>query len=587
MFALYGHGVGTGIAIGTARLLRAPTDQLPCYTLTTDQIEAEIARLGRAVTQAHAQLHKIAATVSNEAHGDEVHDAKDGAHELRAILAAHQQILADPALITEPSAIIRTHQINAEAALQQYAEQLDMTFQQVDDPYLRGKAADIAQVVQRIHGELLEAPDELSAQPAGAYDGEIIVANDLAPADTIALKNHRIRAFITNLGGPISHTAILARSMKIPAIVGLHGGTRYLRTGDVLIIDGKRGVVLVGADAAALVAYRKRREKIRRRDQQLATLSTARAVTLDGLAIELHANIELPDEIHQSILHNADGVGLYRTEFLYMNRAQLPDEEEQYAVYRALLRQTSRPVTIRSVDLGADKQVDGGRASDASITNPALGRRAIRLCLHDLSLFKPQLRAIYRAAVHGQARLLIPMLSNMDELAQLFFLIDEVKQELQAEGRAYAADLPLGGMVEVPAAAVAADLFAARLDFLSLGTNDLIQYTLAIDRVDDAVNYLYDPLHPAVLRLIKTTITAARAANIAVSICGEMAGDTRYTRVLLGLGLRVLSMHPAAILAVKQQIRLTDTSRCTDLVTQLLHTGEQQARAALLTKINR
>jgi phosphotransferase system enzyme I (PtsI) len=374
--------------------------------------------------------------------------------------------------------------------------------------------------------------------------------------------------------------------MKIPAIVGLHGGIRYLRSGDLLVIDGKRGVVLVNPDQEALEIYRRRRKKIFRTHQEMDSLIEADASTLDGYQVSLTSNIELPEEILESVSQNAAGVGLYRTEFMYMNRDNMPDEEEQYEIYSSVLSHTTRPVTIRTLDLGADKQVDGGRVSDSQITNPALGRRAIRLCLHDLSLFKPQLRAIYRAAVHGQVKMMIPMVSNLDELDQLFVLLEEVKQELASQGLEFESSVPVGGMVEVPAAAIAADLFADRLDFMSIGTNDLIQYTLAIDRIDDEVNYLYDPLHPAILRLIQTTLNAGESAGIPVSMCGEMAGDVKYTRILLGMGLRDFSMDPAVMMEVKHQIRLTDLGQVKPKVEALLQTRDQKKMKQLVDEIN-
>jgi len=575
MFALHGNGVGSGIAIGTARVLRRPGHDIPHYDIDDNQVESEIHRLEKAIVSAAESLKQVLEQFS-----------ADGAGEVRAILGAHQLMLEDPMLVQEPVNIIRDNKINAESALRQHAGNLARIFSEIDDPYLSSKSADIEQVISRIQGELLEQQNDLVSEPDGTLDGEIIVANDLTPADTVELRKHTISAFLTNLGGPISHTAILARSMKIPAIVGLHGGIRYLRNGDLLIIDGKRGVVLVNPDEAALETYRRRQEKIIRVHQAMDLLLEARASTLDGVEVTLSSNIELPEEIIDSVAQNADGVGLYRTEFMYMNRKDMPDEEEQYDIYCRVLEKTTRPVTIRTLDLGADKQVDGGRANDAIITNPALGRRAIRLCLHDLSLFKPQLRAIYRASAHGKVKMMIPMLSNVDELDQLFALLDEVRLELGEQGYEFDSKIPVGGMVEVPAAAISADLFAERLDFLSIGTNDLIQYTLAIDRVDDEVNYLYDPLHPSILRLIQMTIDAGKSANIPVSMCGEMAGDTRYTRVLLGMGLRDFSMDPATILEVKHQIRLTDFAKIKPWVDKLMKAGKPQAIKELINEIN-
>lgn len=574
MFTLHGNGVGAGIAIGIAKIIHRPGQEIPQYNIEPEQIDEEVERLAGAIKSASRALETIKKQMPSE-----------GTDEVNAILGAHLLMLQDPMLSQVPSSIIRAQGINAETALQQHASNLEKVFDDIDDPYLSSKSADVAQIINRIQGELLGQQGSLSAQPLGQFDDQIIVANDLTPADTIELIKHRVGAFITTLGGPISHTAILARSMKIPAIVGLHDAIRYLRTGDLLIIDGKRGVVLVNPGEEALVTYRRRQEKIARRVQEMDSLLNAAAETLDGVLVSLNSNIGRPEEILESVVQNAAGVGLYRTEFLYMNREVMPDEEEQYKTYSLALQQSDTPVTIRTLDLGADKQVDGGRVSDA-ITNPALGRRAIRLCLHDLSLFKPQLRAIYRASVHGETRLMIPMLSNIDELDQLFVLLDEVQQELTCQGYDFDPDIPIGGMVEVPATAISADLFAEKLDFLSIGTNDLIQYTLAIDRVDDEVNYLYNPLHPSILRLIKMTIDAGNAANIPVSMCGEMAGNIEYTRILLGLGLRNFSMDPSAILEVKRQVRLTDTARIEPKVKKLLKTADQKVVNQLLSEIN-
>jgi len=580
VFTLHASGVGSGIAIGVARIIRRADRDIPEFSINAGRVEAEIARLRRAVERARASLVAIRDSLPAGA-----------PEEIAAFLGIHLMMLEDPVLTDQPATIIRERRINAEAALARHAGKLDAFFKGLHDPYLSGKAVDVAQVIHRIQGELLEAADAAGGED---WAGEIIVADDLSPADAIDLKRRRIAAFVTDLGGPISHTAILARSMRIPAIVGLHGATRYLRSGDQLIIDGKRGVVLVNPDEAALAAYRRRREKILRRIQALDSLRDAEAVTLDGESVELLVNIELPDELAAGLANNAHGVGLYRTEFLFMNRARPPGEEEQFEVYADVVRRARRMVTIRTLDLGADKQVDGGRVdrapnrgADAAATNPALGRRAIRLCLHDLSLFKPQLRAIYRAAAVGRARIMVPMLSNIEELNQLFALLAQVKRELRDEGARFDPETQVGGMVEVPAAAVAADLFAHRLDFLSIGTNDLIQYTLAIDRIDDEVNYLYDPLHPSVLRLIKNTIDAGRAAGIPVSMCGEMAGDAAYTRILLGMGLREFSMDPASLLEVKRQIRLTDTAKLTAPVAAMLQTAEPERIKEMAEEINK
>ena len=576
MLALFGNGVGNGIAIGVARVISRPDQDIPTYSIGGEQVADEVLRLEHAFARAKQSLEEV----KNGLTGDAV-------DELGPFLGAHIMMAEDPMLRLEPINIIKQQKINAEAALEQHAQKLVQMFKEIDDSYLAGKHPDVSQVVSRVHGELLSLSGDLTDQPEGKFDHEVIVAHDLTPSDAIALKKHQIGAFITNLGGPISHTAILARSMKIPAIVGLHGAVSYLRTGDLLIIDGMRGVVIANPDERTIEAYSKRKKKILHRAQALDELREAQAITLDGDKITLLSNIELPEELEDSIAQKADGVGLYRTEFLYMNRKTLPDEEEQFQIYAQIIKRAEGPVTIRTADLGADKQVDSGRVNDGMTINPALGRRAIRLCLHDLSLFKPQLRAIYRASAFGELRMMIPMVSNTEELQQLLVLVQEVKQELDHQGHPYDPDLPIGGMIEVPAAAIAADLFAEKLDFLSIGTNDLIQYTLAIDRIDDEVNYLYDPLHPSILRLIKMTIDAGKAAGIPVSMCGEMAGDVRYTRVLLALGLREFSMDPAGLLEVKQQIRTTDISRFTEQTNQLLTVREPELARELVAQINR
>ena len=403
MFTLHGNGVGTGVAIGKARILRRPGQEIPHYQIDKDQTENEVCRLRSAIQSATISLKQV------------MDQLPDSAGEIRALIGAHLLMLDDPMLSQEPISIIRESGVNAESAMHQHATNLEKVFSAIDDPYISSKSADIEQVIGRIQGELLDQDFDLSSQSDGSFDGDIIVANDLTPADTVELRKHTISAFLTNLGGPISHTAILARSMKIPAIVGLHGGIKYLRNDDLLIIDGKRGVVLVNPDEVALQTYRRRREKIIRVQQEMDMLLDADASTLDGIDVRLSSNIELPEEITESVSQNADSVGLYRTEFMYMNRDTLPDEDEQLRIYCQVMAKTDRPVTIRTLDLGADKQVDGGRTSDALTTNPALGRRAIRLCLHDLSLFKPQLRAIYRASAFGKVRLMVPMVSNIDE----------------------------------------------------------------------------------------------------------------------------------------------------------------------------
>jgi phosphotransferase system enzyme I (PtsI) len=542
MLTLHGTGVSSGIAIGKAYVLHRERPEVPEYVLPRGLIEDEVTRFHRAVDDARSQLSYI-----------RDHVPRSAPAEIVSIMDTHLLILQDQMLSETPAELIRSRQMNAEWALKTQGDALAAVFEQMEDPYLRNRKVDVAQVVDRVLRVLLAAEVE-HEQISGALEGQVVIANDLSPADTVLLKHHKVAAFVTNLGGPISHTAILARNLEIPAIVAMHNATRYVRDGEELIVDGKLGVMVVGPDKSVVSEYRQRQRDITVLRRELAALTESRTVTRDGTAVELLANIELPDDIKSVHKVAAGGVGLYRTEFLFMNRPDLPDEDEQYRAYlRVVKAMPDKPVTIRTLDLGADKHVNGGSLGhDHVAANPALGLRAVRLCLQDTSLFKPQLRAILRVSAHGNVRLMIPMLSSIDELSRVLDLIEEVKGELAREGHKFNPDIPVGGMIEVPAAAVAADLFAPHLDFFSIGTNDLIQYTLAIDRVDDAVSYLYDPLHPSVLRLVQMTLRAAQGAGIPVAMCGEMAGDTRYTRLLLGMGLREFSMHPSGLLQVKK-----------------------------------
>ena len=575
MFTLHGTGVGFGIAIGTARLIRRLGQEVPEYSIQNEQADAEIKRLTKGIHTATECLKAYYEDIRRES-TDEVH----------AILDAHLLMMQDPVLLEQSALIIRERLVNAEFALQVHCNDLQEIFQNIDDPYMRSKSDEISQVIGRIQDELLGQRAGHSSLE-GIQEGEIIVTHDLMPADTIEFKKYRVGAFLTNLGGPISHTAILARSMRIPAIVGLHEGIRYLKSGDTLVVDGKRGVVLVDPDTAALDVYERRAAKIQRAKKELESIKYKPAISLDGQTVQLNANIEFAEELSQSLASSASGIGLYRTESLYMNRQEFPDEQEQFEVYSALLYSTKLPITIRTLDLGADKQVDGGRKNMSLATNPALGRRAIRLCLHDLTLFKPQLRALFRASVHGNLKIMIPMISDQAELDQVFIVLNESRHDLTQENLPFKPDIPVGGMIEVPAAAVTADIFAKRLDFLSIGTNDLIQYTLAIDRIDDEVNYLYDPLHPAILRLIKLVIDAGKNADIPISMCGEMAGDVECTRILLALGLREFSMDSAVISEIKQRVRGTDINEIEQIVIDLLSSNDPDHYRGLIERINR
>ncbi|HMW28127.1 phosphoenolpyruvate--protein phosphotransferase [Plasticicumulans sp.] len=542
--ALHGIGVSRGCAIGeTYHLLRDQPEVLE-YAIPQDMVDDEVRRFEEAITEARRELEDIRSRV-----------APNVPAEVTSFIDAHLLMLEDPALADAPVRLIRQHSCNAEWALKMQRDLLVQVFDDMDDAYLRARRDDVDHVVRRVQGILLAeepAPDLLASR----LEGRIIVADDLTPADTILMQHQGVAAFVTEYGGPLSHTAILARNLGIPAVVGARHARRLLGDEETIIVDGQNGVVLAELDEPVLEHYRERQRREQRGRRELVKLRRLPAISRDQVTIGLQANIELPEDALAVREIGADGIGLYRTEFLYMNRPDTPDEEEHLASYLHVIRTLGpeQPITIRTADLGADKQVDGGRRGPVA-TNPALGLRGIRLCLKDHEMFRAQLRAILRASAHGKVRMMIPMLSNAYEITQVLHLLDDCRQELRARGQAFDEQLPVGGMVEVPAAAVCARLYAHRLDFLSIGTNDLIQYTLAIDRIDDEVNYLYDPLHPAVLALIAGTITAGQAAGIPVSMCGEMAGDARYTRLLLGLGLTQFSMHPNNLLEVKRVIR--------------------------------
>jgi phosphotransferase system enzyme I (PtsI) len=571
MLALYGTGVSEGISIGGAFVLSRELPDVAPQTIPPQDTEREIARFGAAVKTARGQLLKIRDQIP-----------VDAPIEAASFIDAHTLILEDKMIAEAPIEIIRNQRLNAEWALKVQSDQLAEIFEQMEDPYLRNKKVDVKQVVDRVMRQLLAhgVDEDEILDP-----GEIVVATDLTPADTVVLKQKEINAFVTTLGGPISHTAILARSLGIPAIVGVHNATLYVRGGEQIIVDGKRGVLIIAPNEQTIAEYEIRRRDVARRREALARLRKSRAVTLDGKPVTLQANIELPADVKAATEAHAAGIGLYRTEFLFMNRAVPPTEEAQFRAYMRVMRALpGKPVTIRTVDIGADKQVDG--AGTRPTVNPALGLRAVRLCLNDPALFRPQLRAILRTSAHGRVRLMIPMLSSLDELFRVLDLIDETKAGLKRAGEKFNPRIPIGGMIEVPAAALSADLFAPYLDFFSIGTNDLIQYTLAIDRTDDSVSYLYDPLHPAVLRLIATTIEAGRKARIPVAMCGEMAGDARYTRLLLGLGLHEFSMHPATLLMVKRNVLNSHAGKLTRFARRALNSGDAHAVHELVDSLN-
>jgi phosphotransferase system enzyme I (PtsI) len=503
--------------------------------------------------------------------------------ELGSFVGTHLMILADKSLSEAPIQIIREEQCNAEWALKQEMDDLVAQFEEIEDEYLRERKFDVVQVVERVIKVLLGHPSQVVLEKQES--GMILVAHDLSPADAIQFKQHQFAAFITDVGGATSHTAILARSLNIPSIVALHRARDLIRDGEMIIVDGNLGVVIVSPDKNTLTEYRLRQEQWEIEQQKLKRLKLTKAVTLDGTTIELHANIEIPEDVAQSKAAGATGIGLYRTEFLFMNRREWPTEDEQFEAYRRVTEaMKGMPVTIRTLDLGADKPANPDEAR--TCTNPALGLRAIRLCLSEPHIFHSQIRAILRASHYGSVKLLIPMISTLSELRQALQLIDRAKRSLRDQNIPFDETMPVGGMIEVPAAALKADAFARELDFLSIGTNDLIQYTLAIDRTDDSVAHLYNPLHPAVLQLIEMSIRAADKAGKPISVCGEMAGDPKLTRLLLGFGLRQFSMHPAHVLAVKRQVLQSSLPRLTSSVRKILASAEIDRIEPLLDKLN-
>jgi len=571
-FTMHGVSVSSGIAIGQAHLVSHALLEVAHYTLPTAMLKGEIARFEQALDKVRGDLSAIREQLPASAPA-----------EMGAFVSTHLMILADKSLAEIPKRIIHDERCNAEWALKQQMNNLVAQFEEIEDNYLRERKFDVVQVVERVIKVLLGHPSQVPT--AKQEQSIILVAHDLSPADAIQFKQHKFAAFITDVGGATSHTAIMARSLNIPSIVALHHARDLIRDGELIIIDGNQGVVIVSPDKDTLAEYKLRQEQWELEQQKLKRLKLTSAVTLDGTQIELFANIEIPGDVAQIKAVGATGIGLYRTEFLFMNRREMPDEEEQFAAYRKVAEaMKGLPVTIRTLDIGADKQV----TSDVvrTCTNPALGLRAIRLCLAEPQIFHAQLRAILRASNFGNIKILIPMLSTLSELKQALHLLERAKQSLRDEKTPFDEAITVGGMIEIPAAALGAEVFARHLDFLSIGTNDLIQYTLAIDRTDDTVAYLYNPLHPAVLQLIEISIRAANKCGTPISVCGEMAGDAKLTRLLLGLGLRQFSMHPAHILAVKRQVLGSNLPKLTSGVRRILASSEIEKIEPLLVKLN-
>ena len=567
-----GIGVSSGIAIGEAYVYSREQKEVREYKITSAQQKKEIKRFINALSSAGKQLHEIKNKI-----------AADTPADILAFIDTHLLMLEDPTFNDGTVANIKKLSCNAEWALQLQSNRLVKVFDEMDDAYLRTRKDDVLHVVRRIQNCLADTPDHIP--DAGQLKGCIIIADDLTPADTLMLQHQKIAGFVTEFGGPLSHTAILSKNIGIPAVVGAHHARQLIQTGETLIIDGRQGMLINSPDKRSLKHYRALRKEELARKALLHELKNVPVATTDGKAITLHGNIDRPEDIRKLRKFDDTGVGLYRTEMLFIEKNGFPDEEAQFKVYkRALFRLKGKSLTIRTMDLGADKELQDTIDQGPMAHNPAMGLRAIRRCMKEPEKFVPQIRAILRVAALGPVRMMIPMLTNVEELQQVLRLIEKTKQQLRIQKIRFDKNLQVGAMIEVPAAALSADAFARQLDFLSIGTNDLIQYTLALDRIDDEVNYLYNPLNPAVLQLIQLSINAGKKARIPVSLCGEMASNPQYTRLLLGMGLEYFSVQANALLEVKHIINNSKLSRLRSQIKKIL---EYQSTSEIETQLNR
>jgi len=585
-FSIHGLAVASGIAIGRAVLVASSRVDVAHYFIGVAQVDAEIDRVRIGRNAVVEEIHRLQANIAHMG-------PKEAPHELSALLDVHLMLLQDEDLIEGVKHWIQDRLYNAEWALTTQLEVIARQFDEMEDEYLRERKADLEQITEKVLRAMRGVASPIAPLPSQVVRKPsqqdlllddivdvplILVAHDLSPADMLQFKQSVFAGFAIDVGGKTSHTAIVARSLDIPAVVGARLASQLVRQDDWVIVDGDAGVLVVDPSSIVLAEYGFKQRQGELERGRLSRLLRTPAVTMDGQKIELLANIELPEDAAGAINAGAVGVGLFRSEFLFMGRqGRLPNEEEQYRAYRrAVEGMQGLPVTIRTVDVGADKALDDSLQDNAHL-NPALGLRAIRWSLAEPAMFVTQLRAILRAAVHGPVNLLIPMLIHASEIRQTFALIDQARAELDQRGVAYGA-VKIGAMIEIPAAALTIKIFLKYFDFLSIGTNDLIQYTLAIDRSDESVAHLYDPLHPAVLQLVALTIAECQAQGKPVSLCGEMAGDATLTRLLLGLGLRSFSMHPAQILAVKQEVLRSDAGKLVKWAAQVMADDEPSLR---------
>ncbi|WP_274572683.1 phosphoenolpyruvate--protein phosphotransferase [Neisseria leonii] len=575
-FMLHGVAAGKGIAIGRAHLLVRGMDEVPQHHLAEDEIPAETGRFEAAVKAARRQLERLRSSIPENA-----------PTELGAFISLHLMLLTDVTLSRDPIDIIKAQNINAEWALKIQTDHLSSQFDAIGDEYLRQRKQDMLQVVERIHNHLTGSGSDLNLD-VNLLEDTILIAHDLSPADTVHLKEQRVVAFVTDAGGPTSHTAILGRSLDIPSVIGLHHARRLIREHEWVIVDGINGVLIINPDDLVMAEYRRRQREYRSKKRALNKLKKTAATTADGTQIELLANIESAEDIKALHNYGADGVGLFRSEFLYLNRDTLPDEAEQFAVYSDIVKKLKgKPLTIRTVDLGVDKNPRwfGHSGTPNGSLNPALGMTGIRLCLAEPVMFRTQMRAILRAAALGPVNMMWPMIASVAEVRQSLLHLETARRQLEERGEPFGG-IKVGCMIEVPSAALTVSTLLKYIDFVSIGTNDLIQYTLSVDRGDDSVSYLYQPAHPAVLRLISHIIRTANRMNKSVSVCGEMAGDALFTRLLLGIGLRRFSMNTNNLLAVKDRVIHSHLDELERSVARVMRNEDPDKAEKLLKSLN-